>query len=493
MTAGGLRLALSGIGGPLRALGPAWRIALLVGAAAAAGLFAVATPGLYRAALALALAVNLIVLGMKWPRAAALTTLLFLPFLALVRRILIPTSGFTSNDPLLLVGPVVVLFLLYRLYVVERRERDPDLMFKLVLALLVVVVIQVFNPLGTGGIIAAASGLLFLGVPLLWFFVGRSLADERTVKLILYGAILVAGVVGIYGLFQTQLGDPISWDQQWIDINGYSALSVGRSETGNQLRPFSTFSSNQEYAAFLAVGVTFIAALMFHRRLGMALVLPLIAVALFLAGGRGSLVLAVLSLVMLAALRTRALLPGFVVVVMGVGLAFGLATAFGPRLDRAAGLGGDALVERNVSGIFNPLDPNKSTVIAHWDLIIDGFVTGVTNPAGQGTAATNIAVTLSPGSDKQDSENDIANAFVSLGLAGGLLYVAIIFLVFRGLFSRYVARRDVLSFAAVGLIVVTFGQWLNGGLYALAPLLWFFVGWATRPPPEPAENPAPAG
>lgn len=479
MTTDQLRIARPASGPSVRVLAAAAGLPLLLISAAGAGVIAVSHPEWYRGALAIAIGVNLVVLGAKWPRAAALATLLYLPFLALIRRLLIADTGFESNDPLLLVGPVVALFLLYRLYIVERR-RGHDRLFKFVAALLVVTVLQVFNPVATGGLLAAAGGLLFVGVPLLWFFVGRELGDRPSVTFMLHATIVVACLVGIYGLLQTQFGTIASWDQAWLDVNGYSALTVRESETGSVIRPFSTFSSNQEYAAYLGIGVTFAVAFLLRRRFGMAVALPLLVLALFLAGGRGSLVMAAVAIVILVALLTRGWLSGFLVVVLGIAAAYAAATTFGARIDRAAGLGGNAVVERNVSGILKPLDPSKSTVIAHWDSILNGFVDGIANPAGHGTGATSIATKLTD-SDNKDSENDIANAFINLGIVGGLLYVVIIVLLFRTVFARYVLRRDVLSFAVAGLLVVTFGQWLNGGQYAVAPLFWFLAGWATRP------------
>lgn len=482
MTTGQLRIPRSTFDASLRALTSAARLPLMVISAAVAGLLAVSHPEWYRGALAIALAVNLVVLGMKWPRAAALTTLLFLPFLALIRRVLIDSSGFTSNDPLLLVGPVVALFLLYRLYVVEER-RSHDRLFKFMAALLVLTVIQVFNPFATGGLATAAVGLLFVGVPLLWFFIGRELGDRSSVTVLLYGTIVVACLVAIYGLLQTQFGTITSWDQTWLDLNGYSALNVGDSETGSVIRPFSTFSSNQEYALFLGVGVTCAVAFLLRRRLTVVVALPLLALALFLAGGRGAMVTSALAVVFMLALLTRKWLSGVLVVALGIAVAYGAAATFGAQIDRAAGLGGDAVVERNVSGLLQPLDPGKSTAITHWDLVIESIAAAVTDPVGQGTGATNLAIKADDPSIAQNSEVDISNTFLNLGMVGGLLYVAIIVLLFRTVFARYVRHRDALSLAVTGVLVVTFGQWLNGGLYAAAPLVWFLAGWASRPDP----------
>jgi hypothetical protein len=456
-------------------------LVVLLASAAAAGVFVASHPELYRGALACALAVNLVIVGMKWPRAAALATLLFLVLVAFIRRVLIADAGFTSNDPLLLVGPVVALSLMYRVYVVEGR-RNHDRLFQLMVALLALAVVEVFNPFAIGGLLAAAGGLLFVGVPMLWFFVGRELCDRRSVVVVLYGTIGLACLVALYGLLQTRFGSVPSWDRAWVQVNGYGSLFVGDRVTSNLRRPFGTFSSNQEYAAFLSIALTFVAALVLRRRYAVAVVAPLLVLALFLAGGRGYMVTTVLAGVILLAVMMRQWLAGVLVVIVGVLCAYAAAATFGPRIDRAAGLTGDAIVERNVSGILNPLDPNKSTVILHWDNIVRGFRDGITHPAGRGTGATSIATTLTD-SENVDTENDIANAFVNLGLVGGLLYVAIIVLVFRGVLARYVRERDVPALAVVGLLVVTLGQWLNGGLYAVAPLFWFLAGWATRPGP----------
>jgi hypothetical protein len=475
MTTNQLRISRPALGAPIRVLASASGLTLLLISAAGAGLIAVSHPEWYRTALAVGLTTNLVVLGMKWPSAAALATLLFLPFLALVRRLLIADAGFTSNDPLLLVAPVAALFLLYRIYVVD-GQRSSDRLFKLVVALLAVTILQVINPFAEGGLVTAATGLLFVGVPLLWFFIGRELGDRRRVTVLVYGTIVVACLVGIYGLLQTQFGTIASWDKEWLDLNGYTALNIGALDNGNKIRPFSTFSSNQEYATFLALAVTFCVAFVLRRRVTVVLALPLLILALFLAGGRGSLVMSVLATVFLLALLTRRWLSGILVVLLGSVVIYAAAATFGPRIDRIAGLSGNAVVERNVSGILKPLDPSKSTVIGHWGSIVSGFTR---SPAGHGAGASTLATNA-----KLDTENDISNSFVNLGIVGGLLYVAIVVLMFRVVFERYVRRRDALSFAIAGLLVVSLGQWLNGAEYAVTPLFWFLAGWATRPEPQ---------
>ncbi len=86
----------------------------------------------------------------------------------------------------------------------------------------------------------------------------------------------------------------------------------------------------------------------------------------------------------------------------------------------------------------------------------------------------------------------MADVFVSTGAVGGLLFLAVIFFAFRAVFTRYSREPRWTLFAVAGVMIVMLGTWLNGGLYALAPLTWFLLGWATRPSADPPEAEASA-
>ena len=73
---------------------------------------------------------------------------------------------------------------------------------------------------------------------------------------------------------------------------------------------------------------------------------------------------------------------------------------------------------------------------------------------------------------------------MSMGAIGGFAYIALILLTFRTIFRKYAASRNWMLFATMGILIIMFGNWLNGGMYALSALTWFLVGWATRPEPE---------
>jgi hypothetical protein len=458
-------------------------VAGAVAGSAVLGWAVVTHPHWYRFMLAGFVGFMLVLLAFKLPRAAAIGTLLFLPFMALVRRLLIADAGWTTYDPLLLVAPAVAVVLAYRLLVVERRRVGTDTVSRLVMALLGLCLLQVFNPLGQGPI-AGMAGLLYLAVPLLWFFIGRELGDRRAVLFLMYAVIGIAVAEGIYGLIQTQSGLP-PWDERWVNVAGFAALGVGQNTAGggfvSEIRAFGSFPSATEYAAFLGVGMVFATALAFHRRLFLVPAIAFLAVALFLASGRAVLVLAILGVLVMVALRARDRSSAALVLVIGVSTIFGVAAVFGPSLDRIAGRSDNPFVSHQLGGLLNPLDPDKSTLIGHLNLFTDGIETGVTHPLGRGTASTNLAGSRF-GNTRSGSatELDLSDSFYAFGILGGVLFLAVILLTFRKVILRYLDWRDPVVLGVTAMLCVTLGQWLNGGHYTLSSLTWFAIGWATR-------------
>jgi len=471
------------LGRPLRL--PHGTLGWLVGIPVAAllGGAAVLHPEWWRGLFAAALVINLIVVAMKWPRAAAVAVLLWLPFLALIRRLLISESGWTQDDPLLLVGPLVALFLCYRLFVAEKRVLAPDRLSKLVLLLLIVAFFEVFHPYGVGGVLGGLAGLIYLGVPLLWFFIGRELGNRRMVRQLMYAVVVIALVVAAYGLYQTEFGSLPQWDVDWYYITGNAAASIGTTEAGGVIyRPWSTFSSNAEYGGYLAFALVFVVAMLYHRRPLLIVAAPPLLLAIVLAGGRSVMALTLFTVVVLTALRTRSKVLALIAVIVGIGAMYGAAFAFGDAIDSAANRSGNAAAERQAGGLLAPLDPDESTFLGHWSNTVNAVKTGFTSPLGNGTGAANIGSRVSGDQNDVETDIDIGDTFVSLGLLGGLVFLAVLVLSFRGVFRRYVrAKPDPLMFAVAGIMVVNFGQWLQGGHYAASGLMWFLLGWAMKP------------
>ena len=459
------------------------RILAVAAVLAAVGARLVVTrPDLLRGLLAAALALLLVALCFRTPRVGVLATLTFLPFLAFTRRLLIEDAGWPSNDPLLLVGPIVVFALVIRLFVMEGRPLAPDRLSKLILALVVIATIQVFNPAGLG-LTTGVTGLMFVLGPLLWFFVGRELADDALVRRLLVVLVVSAAAIAVYGLLQSESGLPF-WDTQWLEVTsgeGYTSLEVD-----DALRPWGTFSSSLEYALWLGAALTVAVALALHRSAYLLLALPVIAAAVFVSGTRAALLGALFGIAVIIGLRTRRGGASLVTVVLGVAIIVGGLAVLGPRLQEAAGQGGNDLVQRQVGGATDPFS-EQSTLGLHWELLVDGVTDGFTQPLGSGTGTTGRAFGKAeqPSSSDQGgsevkptTEVDLSDMFRSFGLVGGLIYLLIILGVCVAVVRAY-GRGHVLALAIAGVLICTFGQWMTGGHYALGPLTWLLVGWLT--------------
>jgi hypothetical protein len=448
-----------------------WGLAALTAATVGfASLLAVAGTPYVRLPLAVAIAFALAMVTIAQPTAGILATMGYLVVLALLRRVLIPTTGWWQADPLLLVGPLVAALLLVNLFVLERRRLAPDALSKLVLVLLLVSIVETVNPAG-GGFGVGIVGLLYVAVPLLWFFIGRELLDDVTVDRVL-GLVVLLGVgVAAYGLAQTQFGHP-SWDRAWIEVAGYNALHIG-----DAIRPFGTFSSSAEYSLFVGSALVVAIALVARGRAAPLLALPVLGLALFLASARSALIMALFAAIVVLALRTRRPGRALVAIVVAAGLAIATFTVFGSALSSQATRSSNQLISHQLGGITDPLDPNSSTLLLHLTMVVEGARWSFSHPAGQGTASTNVGgVARGPGGQTAGStEVDITNAFVAFGPAGGILYLAIVCMVlYQAVRCHFAGARTILPI--VGVLVIGLGQWLIGGHYALAPLTWLLIG-----------------
>ena len=454
------------------------------------GLFADTESAFVRLVAACVIAALLIVLYLTRPAVAVVATFVYLVFVAFIRRLLITDAGWTSADPLLLVGPLVSVVAMVKLFVLDKRPFVPDLLSKCIALMLFITCLEVFNP--EGGIAAGVLGLLFSALPLLWYWVGRELVTDQVIDWLMSTLLFLGTVIGIYGVLQTEVGFP-PWDQQWLQValgGGYASLNVG-----GTLRAFGTFASAQEYA--LCVGAALVVAVVYGLR-GRAwawLTVPVLGFALFLSSGRAALILSFLGAVIVCALKPRKPRTALVVTIVTVGAAFG-ALHFAAGSLSSSTTGASALVSHQVGGLTNPLDPNNSTLLIHLNRALDGIKSSIHHPFGQGDGATNLANAVNQNSTLNNlgaaTEYDITNAFVIAGPLGGALYLFIVLLVWWVALRGYFAGREALL-APIGVLVVGLGQWLIGGAYALSPLCWILIGsigattlyYTPATPPEP--------
>jgi hypothetical protein len=465
--------------GQLAGLVPLAGAVVLVGGLVLVGK-AVQDPSRVRLAVALAAIVFLTGLALRSPVAGIVALLLWLVALGMSRRLVSELAPITRTDPLLLVSPFILVVLVAA---AERRGafRDRTPLSNGVLALSLLALLEAVNPL-QGSLASGLAGLLFVLVPMLAFWVGRAYLSDSALKALLGVVAGLGVVVAVYGLAQTWLGFP-SWDRRWISGLGYTALTVN-----GVIRPFATFSSASEYGVFLAVAI--VVWLTLGSRLAMLPItvaaLAVLVPALVLESARGAIVglIATIGLIVGAYRRLSfALAAGFAVLLL-------FALVFGVRHFGSTNQGSgnaSALISHQVQGLSDPFNPQTSTLGAHLGELRTGLKEAFTQPAGQGVGSVTIAGSKFGGLVK-GTEIDPSNAAVALGLPGLFAYLVVLVAGMLRLYDTAARRRDGLALAALGVVAVTAGQWLNGGQYAVAVLPWLVLGWVDRPGERPQER-----
>jgi hypothetical protein len=397
----------------------------------------------------------------------------WLPVLGLVRRFATEIGGTGRIDPLLVIAPLMLVLACaaaIRGGALEHRTA----LTSAVLALSLLVGLESLNPL-QGSLVSGLTGLLFILVPMLAFWVGRTLCDDALLTRVMKAVGAFAVGAALYGLAQTFVGFP-AWDARWIRESGYTALNVG-----STTRAFGPFSSSSEYALFLGIGlVVWLGFGLRSRRLAItAAVATLVAAGIFFDSSRGVVVMLVLAFTVLICTRAGiGLAPAFLATAV-VALAIPLAV----RVIAPASFGsspGSQLAAHQVGGLSNPLDPNSSTLPLHLSLAGHSLASSLKNPAGLGIGAVTISGSKF-GGVTSGAEIDPASAAVALGIFGVVAYLAVFVLAFDRAYRVTSFRRDRLALVALGVMTLTAFQWLNGGQYAVAWLPWLILGWFDRP------------
>jgi hypothetical protein len=435
------------------------------------------SPTVARLTIALATLWLLACLGFAAPRSLLFVLIGWLALLGLSRRVASVEFAAGHTDPLLLVEPVAVGVLL--IAAVSRRAVDlRSTLSKAALVFAVLLFFGALNP-GQGGLATGAAGLLFAFVPVCGFWIGRAFCDDLTYGRILRLVAILGVAAAVYGLFQTFSGFP-AWDRAWIRDQGYAALSVG-----GVTRAFGSFSSASEYASFVAIAllVWIVRDLRLSRVLGVGPIVALLATALFFESSRGIIFKLPVALVLILAARARQ--PMAISLVTGAAAILLLPVVVSSLVPASSGSNGSPLVQHQLSGLANPLDRKSSTLAVHASLVGEGLRTALHNPLGVGTGAVTIA-NQKFGGTARNTEADPSNAAVALGVPGLLAYVVLLSSAFGQAYRVAVRRRDPLPLIALGVLVVTLLEWLNGGQYAVALLLWLTLGWIDRASRETA-------
>ncbi len=143
----------------------------------------------------------------------------------------------------------------------------------------------------------------------------------------------------------------------------------------------------------------------------------------------------------------------------------------------------DYATKHVTQGLSHPFDSKYSTAGTHTQMFRDGIVSGVLNPIGAGLGAVTLGSGKFGGGDPSvsgSSEVDISDAFITMGIFGGPLYLLTLILGLKYAYEFCRTTRHSLSFPLAGLLVSMLLVWIPLGQYAVGPIVWFCIGYLVR-------------
>jgi hypothetical protein len=437
---------------------------------------------------ALNLATIVITLSVLNHQAAISATFVYLFLLGDIRRLISSAIGFPKLDLLLLVGPLVGIVIGAPLLL---RLRLAEGISKLIIALMLVMTLEIFNP-KQGGLVVGLSGALFYLVPMLYFWMGRRFGTHHFVSRLLYRVVLPISLLAAFlGFYQTYVGF-LPWEQAWIDSLGGSLHSLFMAS--GVIRPFGFSASGVEYMGLLLVGCTIAAAGTLTGRRTLALAFPILLVALFLASSRTSIVKLLVAIAVIWSLRKGRGKAWLVRFALGLAVTVAVLLFALSRLGGGDGSGSQSAaqisINHQVGGLTHPLDAKESTAGIHGQMFMIGLSRGFENPLGMGLGAATLGSGKfdGEGDSAGSSEVDISDVYSSLGLVGGLIYSFLVILIVRAGINYSQKAPKGVGLAVLGMLVATGGGWLALGQYGMTPFVWFIIGALARPQPTPSPS-----
>lgn len=397
----------------------------------------------------------------------AVTMLVYLVCMGWIRRALIPSTGYISNDPITLVSTVISLVYFLRLVLLKKLPLDSPIA-KVLVPLVVIMIFEIVNPL-QGGLAVGLSGVIFRLNPILWFYVGR-IRGNRKMAATLYFCMVCIAVFELISGNRQWFGGFTEVEKFWI-ASGGGTQSVGK----GYYRPFGTFSSFSEYVVVIVIGASLCWVFFLQKRYLYILPFAGLFATLFVSSSRGGMISIFLVMVVVWAIQGktyRLWLPrlGFAVAIAVWGAAFGLEKVKQVEVDDKTQI----LVNHQIKGLTDPLGEG-STGGVHLELILSGITQGFKVPVGLGLGAGTIGAAKF-GSGGGSSELDLSDMFASLGFIGGTLYVVLCLRVVLTMGKYWHDSRDTLALAAIALMVACNGRWSSGGHYAQSMFFWLIIG-----------------
>ena len=400
----------------------------------------------------------------------------FLTVLGDFRRWIMPFEGWSEGDPLLVVGPVVAI-VLWVIAITSKRVSLDTPLSKWILLLMAIMTAHIFNP-SQGGLMVGIVGAVFMLIPLLWYWVGKSFGSEEFLETFFFRLLVpLACLAALFGFYQVFFGYP-EYQLEWWRPRAREMV-IGMNE--EELRPLSVFTSIAEYTRYVGVALLACAGLVLRKRsvLLASVALVFLFVALLVSGVRGPVVFSLFSVALMWTIlgKSVAVWAPRLALAGAIGL-FGL--TYGLTQVQEGALQFDGTVQTALERQTGVLEgTGGGTIAIHLNLINVAAYRTVQQPLGHGTGYTTRAAGRF-GDGGWSSEKDFTDMFIAFGLPGGIVYLIV--LAYTGLLAvRYWLReRNTVGLIVIGVLVFAVFGWIQPGQYVMTPIIWFCVGCLDR-------------
>jgi len=416
----------------------------------------------------------LLMLSFKF-ETGTIALLFFYPFMGIIRRYIYRFNIYAKYDPLLVIPPALVLLIFLNIIVFNRKafasiwRKDP--IFKYIGFLILIMIIQAFNPL-QGNILVGFGGLMFFMLPIFWFFFGYFM-DNLPIERLYKWLVIVAVIVSIYGLKQTFFGFT-PFEMYWLQHVKYTSVHIGAT-----YRPFSTLTSVAGYSYYVYIGafISFVLALR-KRNIFYFIAFLFLAGNLLIISVRFSIFALLFSIFIYYSFSLKSLKKMFVTDIIGsIVILFFI---YNVKMVNITSLGGafGTLFAHSISGLVNPF-AEKSTLWIHILAWKYGLIRFAHNIIGYGIGAVTIAsrkfggLTYAP-------ESDLIGILVGLGIIGFIAFMLVIYR-FSQIATRLSFRYDNFTARIHFVLILSFVFIINNFTsYSCGALFWFLMGITVR-------------
>ncbi|WP_303982435.1 hypothetical protein [Niallia circulans] len=401
--------------------------------------------------------------------------IVYLAFMGLIRRALIPIASWSSFDPLLILGPSITIILALSLFWELKSqqslgEEKPD---KLMVALFLFGCVQMFNPY-SGSPISGFVAAIYIIVPWLWYFIAFYKIKQKDIVRILNIVEVIGTLIALYGIYQTFFGI-LPFEQMWVDLTGYAALYLAE----DTVRAIGTFPSAQEFVYFTMITFMIGFTKLIYKK-DPLLHLPVVLVTLlsiFFASSRTIIFFIAIAIFIVLIVTRKTLIRKITTGIISI-IAFYMIWMTLPNLNPAWFGVAEPAVSHMVEGLVDPLSEDQ-TGLGHIERFVDGMKSTFTNPVGHGIASVTKAADKSATTEAMSTEIDISNMIVAMGV-GGIIYMAVVFTtIYKALYL--INKKNHLEYAiSLAIFLGGFGTWINGGFYTATIITWLLAGWIHR-------------